>query len=73
MLDSTQGHGSNLNPKTTELGISAYLRVSVETRVEPPGCAERVQRDVEENKRIFDNCASVNFRQLIHEDQAREA
>eukprot|EP00913_Durusdinium_trenchii_P035519 g33239.t1 len=25
-----------------------------------------------ENKRIFDNCASVNFRQLIHEDQVKK-
>lgn len=28
--------------------------------------------DPEENKRIFDNCASVNFRQLIHEDQVKK-
>ena len=26
--------------------------------------------DSQENKRIFDNCASVNFRELLHEDKA---
>lgn len=28
--------------------------------------------DPEENKRIFDNCASVNFRELLHEDKVNK-
>lgn len=28
--------------------------------------------DPEENKRIFDNCASVNFRDLLHEDKVKK-